>query len=164
MTALRYSFTIFASALVGLGSFLTAVLMMTAISTTLGSASMTGVPQEGMPAPDFELRDLSGKSVRLSELSGRPAVIVFWADWCADCKRIVPELNRMHLEGVPVIGVNLMEDRARVLNAVEDLPIRYPVVLDTDGEVGRAYGVEALPNIFMIDADGKVARHTYNVP
>ena len=164
MTSLRYCFTIIASTAVGVAAFLAAVVLMMGISRTVRSASMTDIPHVGTPAPEFVLQNLAGGTARLSDLRGKPALLVFWADWCHDCNRIVPELNRMHLEGIPVVGINLMEDRERVAKAVERQPIRYPVLLDESGEVGRAYGVEALPNVFVIDAHGKVVHHGFATP
>jgi alkyl hydroperoxide reductase subunit AhpC len=73
-------------------------------------------------------------------------------------------LNRMHLEGISVVGINLMENHDQVAEAVALEPMRYPVVLDSDGEVGRAYGVEALPNVFVIDAAGNVVHHGFTTP
>src|SRR4051812_1460868 len=96
--SLRYGFTIVASLMVGAGAFLTACALMMMISTTVRSASMNGIPEAGKPAPEFALSDLSGNVHRLADLHGKPAVIVFWAGWCPDCKRLIPDLNRMHLE------------------------------------------------------------------
>ena len=164
MRSVRYIFTFIASVTVGFGALLTAIALMMAISTTVRSASTSGIPEPGAIAPDITLSDLNNRPFHLSELRGKPVLLVFWADWCPDCKRMIPEFNRLYLEGVSVVGVNLMEDRDRVENAVEREPIRYPVLLDDDGEIGRIYGVEAIPNLFVIDADGRVVHHGFAAP
>jgi peroxiredoxin len=164
MRSLRYTFTVLTSVAVGAGALLTAIGLMMLIATTVRSASTNGIPEAGKAAPEFALSDLNSRTFRLSQLHGKPALIVFWADWCPDCKRMIPEFNRMYLQGVPIVGINLMEDHDRVAAAVEREPIRYPVLLDTDGEIGRIYGVEAIPNVFVIDSDGRVVHHGFTSP
>jgi len=48
------------------------------------------------PAPDFMLRDLSGRPVRLSDFHGRPVLLNFWATWCTACWSELPELVKLH--------------------------------------------------------------------
>ena len=94
--------------------------------------------------------------MRLSDYRGKPLVLVFWADWEPQSKALVPEFNRILWDGIPIVGINLIESRERTARAVNNHNIRYPVALDLDGAVGRAYGVETVPTVFVIDADGLV--------
>ena len=66
--------------------------------------------------------------------------------------------------GTRVIGINLLESRDRVLSAIEEKRIGYTVALDHDGAVGRKYGAEAIPNIFVIDEHGRIVDHRYTPP
>ena len=65
---------------------------------------------------------------------------------------------------VPVIGVNLMEDRAKVLAAIRRYSIRFPVAPDPDGRVGRLYSVHQAPSIFLIDSNGRVSAPEFLKP
>ena len=65
------------------------------------------------------------------------------------------DLNILAQAGWQVVAVNLMEDPDRVLSAAGR--VRYPILLDPDGRVGRLYGVEDMPSVFLINADGTLA-------
>jgi peroxiredoxin len=152
------------SVVVGTGSFLAALTMMMMISSTVTSASPDRLLVAGSLAPDFALSDPTGKPVRLSDFRGKPVVVVFWATWSPESLDALSDLNRIHAKGMPVIAVNLLEKRDRVMAAVREKGMRYTVAIDPDGEVGRAYGAEAIPNIFVIDERGRVAEHRYTPP
>jgi peroxiredoxin len=164
MRSLRYGVTFLVSAAVGAGVFLGAIGLMRALSTTVGTSVVDGVPRVGSVAPGFTLQDPDGRTVKLSDFRGKPAVIVFWADWCPDCKAAIPDFNELQRKGVQVLAINLLEDAGRVSSAVQDGPIQYRVALDPSGDVGRAYGVNALPNVFVLNANGVIVDHRYSAP
>src|SRR5512139_2468506 len=65
--------------------------------------------KKGQPAPDFTLKDLDGKVVKLSDFRGKKVVLLdFWATWCNICKREMPVLERVYKEyrdrGVEFLG------------------------------------------------------------
>jgi peroxiredoxin len=164
MRSIRYGLTVVASVAVGAGFFVTAIALMMAISAAMQTTSADAGPRIGKPAPDLSLLDLQGRAIRLSDLHGKPAVIVFWADWCPDCKAAIPDFNRLQQHGVQILAINLMEDPARVAKAVENGPIQYPVALDPEGVAGRVYGVNAIPNVFVLDARGVIIQHRHDAP
>jgi len=50
----------------------------------------------GQPAPDFEVNDLNGNQVKLSNISAKKTILFFWASWCPHCENMLPELLKMH--------------------------------------------------------------------
>jgi peroxiredoxin len=164
MRSLRYLFTIVTSVFVGAGALIAAMGMMMMISTTVRSASTNDIVVSGAAAPEIALQNIDNKTFKLSDLRGKPAVLFFWADWHPDCQRLMPEFNQMFQDGVSVVGINLMEPRDRVLKAISRDEIQFPVLMDSDGETGRAYGVEEVPNVFVIDAKGRLVHHGFATP
>lgn len=114
------------------------------------------------PAPDFELRDMNGKTIRLSGYRGQVVLLNFWATWCGPCKIEIPwfiEFQRTYKDrGFTVIGVSVDEDGWEAVRPfLASRQVNYPVLVSTV-EVEQKYGgVEALPVSFLIDREGRIA-------
>ncbi|MBC7326714.1 TlpA family protein disulfide reductase [bacterium] len=115
---------------------------------------------EGQIAPDFNLKSLEGKTYSLSDLRGSVVLLDFWATWCGPCKEELPIIEKLHQEykdkGLVVLGIN-DEDRATVENFLKEQKLTFPILLD-DGKVGKAYRVNAIPRIILIDKNGKIVK------
>ncbi len=122
----------------------------------------------GIAAPDFSLKNLEGKTVKLSDFKGKYVVIDFWASWCPDCRKDIPEVQRMyknfHAKGVEFVGVSFDTDKTKWGDAVKKYNIEYPQVSELvkfhDTKISQAYGVKWIPSMFLIDKDGKVVLST----
>ena len=131
--------------------------------TPRSGAPMTGVsaaPADDRPA-DFLLRTPDGRPVALKPLLGKkPVLLVFWATWCPTCIGTIPKLNSLHAGPsggkVQVLGLDYMETPEKVSAAVRSNGIRYPVLLDENGKVARAYGVFGIPAYILIDRTGRI--------
>jgi peroxiredoxin len=123
------------------------------------------VRAQASPAPDFVLRSLERGNQRLSEYRGDVVVLSFWASWCGDCRRSLPQLNDLYARhrdaGLMMLGINLDQDPQRARQFVRVLELNFPVLMDADGVVSRLYAVEHVPRIVVIDREG-VMRHVYD--
>ncbi|MGB9611820.1 MAG: redoxin domain-containing protein [Bryobacteraceae bacterium] len=113
-------------------------------------------------APDFELRDVNGKTIRLSDYRGQVVLLNFWATWCGPCKIEIPwfvEFQRTFKDrGFTVIGVSVDEDGWEAVRPfLAARQVNYPVVIATPEVETKYGGVEALPMSFLIDRDGRIA-------
>ena len=113
-------------------------------------------------APDFELRDVNGRTVRLSDYKGKVVLINFWATWCPPCRAEMPDLVRRQREyrnkGLQIIGITYPpENKDRVRRFARSLKVNYPIILGTRQLKARFSSDENLPLTIVIDRDGKVS-------
>lgn len=123
-----------------------------------------GVQAQGLgrgdPAPDRLGRTLDGDAVTLAGHRGQIVVVTFWATWCPYCLKELPQLEGLQnvaKERLRVIAVNT-EDRKvfrKVAGLMKDFKLQ--LVSDSDKTAQKAYGVTALPHLFIIDRDGTIA-------
>jgi thiol-disulfide isomerase/thioredoxin len=127
-----------------------------------GSASGIGdqvlASESDSPAKDFELLDVSGQSLRLSELRGQVVVFNFWATWCGPCVKEMPMFQK-YQDDYPsfvMLGINMEEPESTVKRFLEGSGIRYRILLDTNAEVTDLYKVWMLPTTVFVDEEGIV--------
>jgi len=118
--------------------------------------------RNGDQAPGFELSRLAGGPLGFpAALQGRVVVIRFWADWCPFCESEMSAVEPVYLahreKGLEVLAINVRQDRKTAEKFTERIGISYEVLLDSDGEVARRYGVVGLPTTFFIDREGRIA-------
>jgi thiol-disulfide isomerase/thioredoxin len=112
----------------------------------------------GKLASDFQLQDIEGQSVTLSNLRCSPVILNFWASWCGPCEHEMPFLQQIYedwrSEGVILLTINLRETYSVVTQYMQSNGLSFPVLFDTDGSVGLDYNVTGIPTTFFIDKDG----------
>jgi peroxiredoxin Q/BCP len=137
--------------------------------------------EEGSPAPELELTDDAGKTVRLSDFRGSPVVLYFYPkDDTPGCTRQACELRDSYAEfekrGAVVLGVSPDDEESHTrFRAKFDLP--FPLLADTGWVAAKAFDVVGewsgdggppVPSVrrstFVIAADGTVARAMYDIP
>lgn len=119
-------------------------------------------PSLGEPAPDFLGLDRDGRPVKVSDYRGKPVVISFWAGWCAPCRRELPMLSTLLTsvgrEHLSIVAVNLNEPRRDYEEFLRLNPgLELDFVRDT-GSSARYYGVRSVPNLFVVDREGKLVQ------
>ena len=123
--------------------------------------SCTNVVAQEPRAPQFALKDVNGRTVRLSAYRGKVVLINFWATWCPPCRAEMPDLVKLQHEhadqGLQIIGITYPpENKARVQRFARSLKVNYPIILGTRQIKARFSLEETLPLTVVIDRDGKV--------
>ena len=114
------------------------------------------------PAPATPIDTADGQETSLAAFQGRVVLLSFWATWCEPCVREMPSLDRLQAklrgEGLAVVAVS--EDFAGlelVQPFFERLKLEnLAIYLDSDGALGKAFGIAGLPTTLLIDRQGRV--------
>jgi peroxiredoxin len=133
-----------------------------AAAAPLAAEGVAAASLEGKAAPAFKLPGLEGKTVSVADLKGKVVIIDFWATWCGPCKLSLPHLDKLYQaekgNDLKVFAIDEQEDPKDVAAFVTQTKLGVPVLLDRDGKVGEAYGVEGIPQTVVIGKDGKVKK------
>lgn len=118
-------------------------------------------PSDRKIAPEFTLKDSSGKTATLKKYRGKVVLLDFWATWCTGCKKEIPwfvELQRKYAkQGLAVVGVSMDDDGWKAVKpflAEHRIPYR---MLLADQPTAQSYGIEGMPDTFLIDRQGRLA-------
>jgi peroxiredoxin len=152
---------------------LTTLLTIVALAVA-GSSSQADVkpavqsPVLGKPAPDFTLKDLAGKEVKLSSFKGKVVVLEWFNPGCPFVQKshtvgsLVDTAKRHIKDGIVWLAINSGakgkqgNDLAMNTEAAKTWSITHPVLRDEAGTIGKVYGATNTPNMFVIDKAGKV--------
>ncbi|MBL4683144.1 MAG: redoxin domain-containing protein [Nannocystaceae bacterium] len=129
----------------------------------LRSSSAQEITADPEPAQDFALKNLDGKTVKLSDYRGKVVLVTFWATWCGPCKKEMPVLKKFLADhkddGVAVIAINTDDftERAKVKPFLEKEGLGSFDVLYEDAEQLGSYDYRGIPALYVIDREGRVA-------
>lgn len=133
------------------------LVVLAALLAGIGAWQTRGHVRGAPPAA--ALTTLSGEPFALASLRGRPAMVVFWAPWCAVCgaqSANVGWVQRLAGERARVVSVAAaFGDVAEVRAYQAEHGVTYPVLLGGDAAL-RAFRVEAFPTAYFLDAEGRV--------
>lgn len=130
-----------------------------AATTPQSTATQQPTP---LPIWDFEVEDLEGQAVKLSDLRGQVVLVNFWASWCPPCRDEMPLLQDFYLahraEGFTLLGVNVSEDADDAAAFMEANGYQFPVWRDPPGNLLIAERLNGLPSSVLVDAEGRIVR------
>ncbi|MFZ6655450.1 cytochrome c biogenesis protein DipZ [Undibacterium sp. TJN19] len=144
--------------------------MMSAHGATATVAAGTLAQEGTLPPLDGATQWLNSKPLTAQDLKGKVVLIDFWTYSCINCLRSLPYVQawakKYHDQGLVVIGVHAPEfaferDTANVSKAVRDLGIGYPVAIDNNYAIWRAFGNQYWPAHYFIDANGRIRHHHF---
>jgi peroxiredoxin len=116
---------------------------------------------ERKPAPEFALKDDKDRTITLKNYRGKVVLLDFWATWCTGCKEEIPGFSELQTKyrakGLEVVGVGMDDEGWKVIKpflAVTKVSYR---MLAGDQKTFQSYGLQALPDTFLIDDQGRIA-------
>lgn len=124
------------------------------VTSTSYAATISG------KAPNFTLKSMGGKNLKLSEYRGQVVMMNFWASWCAPCRQEMPLLEDLYKKykglGFTLLGVNVEEDSRKASTLLRSIKVSFPILFDNKNKVSKMYKVSAMPTTIIIDRDGNM--------
>jgi peroxiredoxin len=141
--------------------------VLVALAMMLCSTAVRAADAEiGKAAPDISLQDQNGKTVNLADLKGKIVVLEWFNEECpyvqrhhAKDKTMSTLSDKYSAKDVVWLAINSTSGKTNDNNKsiAEKWNIKYSVLNDSDGKVGKAYGAKSTPHMFIIDKEGKLA-------
>lgn len=113
--------------------------------------------------PSVSIPTIDGRRFDAAAMQGRPLLVTFWSTTCAVCLREMPEMEALYRRFAPrgfeIVAVSMPWDPpVEVMRLAQARALPYPVALDVDGAIGRAFGdVSSTPTHFLVGPGGEIA-------
>lgn len=124
----------------------------------LQMAAPTTGPAVGRSAISFNLQTLDGKAISLESFRGKPLVLNFFASWCDPCREEMPLINEIAAGtdkgSYSVLGIAVEDSRTAVTEYAKEAKLLFPIALDLNSRVKRAYRIFGPPATFFVDSQG----------
>ncbi|MGQ4274566.1 TlpA disulfide reductase family protein [Terrihabitans sp. B22-R8] len=134
---------------------LAGALLCSASAAAFAEGALT--PWTGGTKPAFTLDSLDGPKLSLEDLRGQIVLVHFFATWCEPCVEEMASLERLNVrlkdEPFRIVAIDVGEVDARVRTFFRDHPVSFPVVLDRDRAVLKAWEVGGLPTSYLLGRD-----------
>lgn len=135
-------------------------ILLVAFGVVLSQSSKYEPLKVGMTAPDFELPDLDGKNMRLSDLRGKVVFLNFWATWCKPCREEMPSMEVLYknFEGqnfvILAVSIDRVTTKKDIPPFVNSLNLTFPILIDSWGQTDKRYKLMGVPETYLIDQQG----------
>lgn len=115
---------------------------------------------EPIALPPFSAQALSGQPFNTQNLPDKVILLNFWATWCPPCKKEMPSIERlktlMKNEPFMIAAISVGESRETVSSFIQNNGYTFPVFLDPDNTLGRAFASQGIPTTYVVDRSGMV--------
>lgn len=147
-------------AVIGGGVAIAADLLLQTAASAQEAMLLQRVPD--LPqAPDFELPDLDGNTVRFADHKGKVVLVNFWATWCPPCRAEIPSMERawskLEEGDVAMLALHVGGDSDKIWAFLADFNVTFPVLIDKSSKVSKEWQTIGLPTTYIADGQGRKA-------
>ena len=107
-----------------------------------------------------DLKNIGAVSGNLSQLKGRPLLVVFWAVWCEPCEREMPQLTQLYEkfgpQGIEFAGIAVNSPAAAAEKFLARNQIRFANFLDPSSEFAETLAIPGVPTLLLVHPDGRI--------
>ena len=145
------------------------LLICILFALSLGQCKSSNAPskQETAVAPDFSLKDIQGKTFKLSSQRGNPVVMFFGTTWCPACRGEMPVFKAIYEKyagrGLNFLYIDINESTERVARFAKQNSFPYLVLVDADGSVANDYNIIGVPTLILVDKSGNITDISHRV-
>jgi peroxiredoxin len=135
-----------------------------ALGAALSVTTDSGGVVPGRKAPAIQASDVrTGDTVRLADFRGYVVLLNVWATWCKPCELEMPSMQRLHealsSQGLRIVAVSIDRSSSKkVLDWVQQRGLTFTVLHDPAGRIERVYQTTGVPESFIIDSRGVIAK------
>lgn len=139
--------------------------LITLLFTAMFMTSAMHAPTMDQQFPDVNVKTLQGKEVSIKDYvgQGKPTVVSFWATWCSPCKRELDAIMELYPDwqedyDIDMIAISIDNARAlaKVPAMVSSKGWEYTILSDSKQELMTALNFQAVPQTFLLDANGNI--------
>jgi cytochrome c biogenesis protein CcmG/thiol:disulfide interchange protein DsbE len=141
-----------------------AVCLAVVATVSVIASGSSSPPQPAAAAFSLPALGAAGQHVSLGQYAGKPLIVNFWASWCAPCQKETPLLAAFYRDQggrVAVVGLDENDTSAAALKFARAKGVTYPIGFDPGMTVSDVYGVYALPQTFVLNAQHRIVEHLY---
>lgn len=131
---------------------------------------LEGKVKIGAQIPEISEKDTSGNDFKISSLKGKFILIDFWASWCVPCLQQVPELKRVFNKyggkNFAILSISIDDDKSKWIQAIKRENLNWFNISDlkaTEGPAAQVFNIREIPQLFLIDPDGKIVAKDLNI-
>ncbi len=138
------------------------LLVLAAVLAGCSHTEASRPPRAGDPVPSYHATTLTGDTLTLASLRGKPVLLNFWATWCTPCKEETPFLESVYrdhqAQGLRIVGVSMdTGDALQQIRAfMKKYGVTYTIARDPAMSAMETFGIPGLPANFLIDRSGVV--------